>query len=374
MAEIKTYHALKRRCHLAGIAIGLLYWLLWVSLLDPTAAWIDGHFASRWVGLVATAVAMFGGSLLIHLPLDFYSSYVIEKQYDLTTQTPRSWLIFQIKSWAVGLVIGGILLGGLYALLWYAGTLWSLWTWLGFMVLSVVLAKVFPLIILPIFYPAKPLDRPTLAERLQELAGQARMTITGIFNLELSKETRKANAMLAGLGSSRRVYLSDTLLERFNDQQIAVVFAHELGHHMRGHIVKSIGLAAVVSSLLVALLHWRLNGQAGQSAAWPIAVAKLAEIGLLMSIFPLVIGPVTNAISRHFERQADSDALRLTDDPTSFRTAFELLTDMNMSDPDPPRWEEILFDDHPATSKRLAMAEHYAQKRPQQPQPLGSPA
>lgn len=360
--EIKGYNGTKRICMLVGIGLSLVYWLIWLFLAPGFVNWLDQHLDARWFALFVAAFVFYGGNIIFSLPLDYYSGFVVERRYKLSNQTPKTWLVFQMKGWLVGVVIGAILLGGLYALLWYSGPLWSLWVWLGFMLFAVGLSKVYPLVILPLFYPATPLDRPTLNERLRNLAGEAGMTITGIFNLGLSEETKKANAMLAGLGSTRRAYLSDTLLNAFTDNQIAVVFAHELGHHIRGHIIKSIAMAAVVSSLLVALIHWRLNPYAGGDPGdWTGSVIGLAQVGLIMSIFPLVIGPITNAISRYFERQADSDALRLTNDPDAYRSAFQLLTDMNLADPNPPRWEEILFDDHPALAKRIAMADHYQQ-------------
>jgi len=358
--EVQAYHQAKRICHLAGIAISIVYWAIWLGLAGGFVNWLDLHLDARWLGMAATAVVMFAGQVFVLLPLHYYSSFLLERQYDLTNQTPWTWLIFEMKSWLVGVVIGGILLAGLYSLLWYAGALWSVWVWVGVMAFSVLLAKVFPLIILPLFYPSEPLDRPSLADRLTQMAADTGMTVTGIFNLALSKETKKANAMLAGLGSSRRVYLSDTLLDAFEDDQIAIVFAHELGHHIRGHIFKSIAMAAVISSLLVALFHWRLNPFAGGDPAdWRGAVSGLAQIGFIMAVFPLLIGPVTNAISRHFERQADTDALRLTNDPDAYRGAFRLLTDMNLADPNPPLWEEIMFEDHPPMAKRIAMADEY---------------
>jgi STE24 endopeptidase len=227
------------------------------------------------------------------------------------------------------------------------------------LVLSIVLAKLFPLVILPLSYPAKPLDRPTLTERLTSMARAAGMTITGVYDLGLSKDTKKANAMLAGLGSTRRVYLSDTLVGAFDDDQIAVVFAHELGHHIRKHIFKMIAMSAVVTSILVALIWWRLNPFAGQPGAWVGAVVAFAQVMLIATVYPLAIGPLVNAISRHFERQADRLALDLTRNPAAYRSAFDLLTRMNLADPDPPRWEEIMFDDHPAMAKRIAAADEW---------------
>jgi len=347
---------------LADLTIALLYWLIWLALAPGFAAWLELHIASHWAALAVAALVMFGGLVLVGLPLGFYSGYLLEKEYDLTNQTPRSWFIFELKTWLVGAVLGAILIGGLYALLWYGGPLWGVWVWIGVMVFSVVMAKLFPLVILPLFYPATPLDRPSLNDRLRRMASAAGMTITGIFNLALSKETKKANAMLAGLGSTRRVYLSDTLLEAFDDREIAVVFGHELGHHIRGHIIKAIGLAAVVSSIVVGVIWWRLNPYAGDPVQWTGAVAGLAQVGLILATLPLIVAPVTNAVSRHFERQADADALRLTDDPDAYRSAFRKLTGMNLVDPDPPRWEVILFDDHPPMAERIAAADAYARQ------------
>jgi hypothetical protein len=164
-AKVHGYHQAKRICHLAGIAQGIAYWgICWPW---PAGCRLVGP-APRCplAGPVATAVVMHGGYHLVGLPLDYYSGFILERRYDLTNQTPGTWLVFQIKTWLVGTVIGGILLAGLYALLWYGGGLWSVWAWAGLMIFSVLLAKVFPLIILPLFYPAKPLERPTLVERL----------------------------------------------------------------------------------------------------------------------------------------------------------------------------------------------------------------
>jgi STE24 endopeptidase len=361
-AEVRAYNQAHRRLNLADIAISLVYWLTWCWLARGFVTGAGLADGSRWVGLVVAGMAMMGGSVLVGLPLGYYGGYTLEHRFKLSNQTFTAWMVYQLKSWLVGGLIGGVVLAGLYAAVWYGGRWWGVWVWIGVMLLSVVLAKVFPLVILPLFYPSKPLERPSLADRLRQLAGGAGMTITGIFNLELSKDTKKANAMLAGMGSSRRVYLSDTLLESFDDDQIAVVFAHELGHHVRGHIWKLIGISAVVSSLLVTLIWWRLNPFAGSSvpADWSRAIAGLAQVMLITTVFPLLIGPITNAISRRFERQCDGDALRLVNNPQAYRTAFEQLGRLNLDDPDPPWWEVVWFDDHPPLRQRIAMADEHA--------------
>jgi len=359
-ADVHEYHRVHRILHVSDLVLTFIYWLFWVAIGPGHARWIHGFVGSGWLGLALAGLIMLGGMVLATLPLNFYGDYLIEKRFGLSNQTPGSWLVFQVKSWLVGAVLLGVVLGGLYGLLWYGGRLWGVWVWAGVMLLSIGLAKLFPLLILPIFYPSKPLDRPSISERLRGLAEGTGLTITGVFDLGLSKDTKKANAMLTGLGSTRRVYLSDTLLGAFTEEQIGVVFAHELGHHIHRHIWKGIGLGAVVMSVLVALVHWRLHVYQGRPAEWVGAVGALPQVFLLATLWPLVIAPITNAISRRFERQCDSDALRLTRDPEAYRGAFEMLGRMNMADPNPPLWEVIMFYDHPPISKRIAMAEQYA--------------
>jgi STE24 endopeptidase len=355
--DVQEYHRVKRILHISELILAILYWAFWVGLGPGHVRWISQHVHSPWLGLFTGALVMLGGMVLVSLPLGYYGEFLIEKRFGLSNQTPQSWFVFEVKTWLVGAALAAVVLGGLYALLWYGGAMWGVWAWVGVMLLTVVLAKVFPLLILPMFYSSKPLDRPSLTDRLHALAAGTGLTITGVYDLALSKDTKKANAMLTGLGSSRRVYLSDTLLEAFSEDRIGVVFAHELGHHIRGHIWKAIGMGAAAMSVMVALIYWRLGPFQGRPADWVDAVGALPQVFLIATLWPLLIAPITNAVSRRFERQCDSDALRITSDPAAYRGAFELLARMNLADPNPPRWEEILFYDHPPISKRIAMAD-----------------
>lgn len=357
--EIQAYHRVKRILHVSDILMSLLYWVVWCGLGPGHARWWSQWLESPWLGMFASAFVMLGAFVVVMLPVNYYGDYIIEHRFGLSNQTLKSWFVFHLKSWLVGIVLVGVVLGGLYGLLWYSGPMWSVWGWVGLLGLTIVLAKLFPLLILPIFYPAKPLERPALIGRLHKLAEGTGMTISGVFDLALSKDTKKANAMLTGLGSSRRVYLSDTLLEAFSDDQIGVVFAHELGHHIHGHIWKGIAMSAAAMSVMVGLIHWRLDPFAGQPEAWVSAAGALPQVFLITTVWPLLIAPATNAISRSFERQCDRDALRLTNDPAAYRGAFQLLAAMNLADPDPPRWEEILFHDHPPIRQRIAMADGF---------------
>ena len=348
-SRIKAYHRRQIAVRVVGMAFGLAYAACWIAPAQRWVTWFD----SPWAAALSLAAAMFLGYQLLSLPLDIYGGYLLEHRFDLSNETPRHFVVQQIKQTLVGAAIGGVIVAGFYACLWYAGALWWLWLWVGWIVLTVVLARVFPTIILPIFYQCEPIDRPELAERLTQMGEAAGVHVRGVYELKLSEETRKANAMLAGLGHTRRVLLSDTLLGEFRQPEIEVVFAHELAHHTRGHILKGLALGAVVSSAMVAAIVWAV----GPAVDEPMAAAAAAPRALLaVLVVGIVLLPVGNAVSRHFERQADADALQTTADPDAYISAFTRLGEQNLADPAPARWIELLFYDHPPLSKRIAAA------------------
>ncbi|MFQ6048832.1 MAG: hypothetical protein ACE5K7_05660, partial [Phycisphaerae bacterium] len=169
-ATIKAYHRRKLAARIAGLMLALLCLLAWSQLASSLTSWLSATTASRWANLVILAAAVFGSLEILSLPLGFYSGYLLERRFGLTGQTVRAWLIRSLKEYAVGGVIGLIVLAGLYGLLWYGGSLWWLWLWCGWVGLMVVLARLFPTLILPIFYRARPVQDQPLRQRLGELA------------------------------------------------------------------------------------------------------------------------------------------------------------------------------------------------------------
>jgi STE24 endopeptidase len=173
----------------------------------------------------------------------------------------------------------------------------------------------------------------------------------------LSAETKKANAALAGLGRTRRVLLGDTLLEQFTPEEIEVVFAHEVGHHVHRHLPKMVAVSVLLATGGFWLVDWALHrltdtlGYAGFSdpAALPLVL-------LVLSLFGLLLSPPQNALSRFFERQCDRYALDRTGLRDAYRAAFIKLARINKSDPDPHPLVAWLFYDHPPIRERLAMA------------------
>src|SRR5262249_30789123 len=154
--------------------------------------------------------------------------------------------------------------------------------------------------------------------------------------LHLSAETRKANAALAGLGRTRRVLLGDTLLAHFTPEEIEVVFAHEVGHHVHKHIIKMVVWSVVLSALGFWLVD-RILHQAAQALGYARFddPAALPLFLLVLMGFGLLLAPVQNALSRFFERQCDRYALKRTRAADAYRSAFIKLARLNKSDPEP---------------------------------------
>jgi len=189
------------------------------------------------------------------------------------------------------------------------------------------------------------------------------MNVIAVEKLGLGAKTVKANAMLAGLGSTKRVLLGDTLLDNFSHDEIETVLGHELGHHYYNHVWKLIGagaaatvagffVAALILSSLVESLDYLNFGSVADVATFPILAVALL-------VMALVAMPATNAFSRTLERQADRFALRLTRKPGAFISAMRRLAVQNLADTEPSPIIEALLHGHPSISRRIAAAEAF---------------
>jgi STE24 endopeptidase len=351
--EVKRYQRQKLVARILSVLLGITYTALLAFWVGPRLD-IGG---SRWLQLLVIMLILGGGMELLTLPLDFWSTYVLEHRYDLSNQTLWGWIKKHLLGGLVGGLIGVSVLFGFYALLWFTEP-WWLWATLGWLVLTLVLGRLAPVLILPLFYKVTRLDDADLQERLQRIAAGTGLTLQGIYRLHLSAETRKANAALTGLGRSRRVLLGDTLLEQFTPEEIEVVFAHEVGHHVYRHLPKLVLLSVVLATAG----FWLVDGVL-RALAQPLGYvafndpAALPLVLLVLTVFGLMWAPVQNALSRSFERQCDRYALERTGLREAYRSAFTKLAQVNKADLDPHPLLVWLFHDHPAIRERIAMAD-----------------
>lgn len=296
---------------------------------------------------------------LTGLPLA-YAGFVLQHQYGLSTQSLKSWFSDQLKASALAVILGLLATELLYFLLARSPNLWWLWAWVAFTFFTVILANLFPVIILPLFIPFRPLEDEELKSRLLRLAEKARTKVRGIFTLELSAKTRAGNAALVGWGNTRRILLGDTLLRDYSPDEIETILAHELAHHVH----HDIALGIAFQSLLNFLIFW------GTGKIFPL-LARLLGYGSPQDIaaFPVLAGimgfllfistPVTAAYSRWRESLADEYSLKVAENPEAFASAMVKLAGQNLAEAFPPRWAEILFYSHPPIGKRVLKAKNW---------------
>jgi STE24 endopeptidase len=288
------------------------------------------------------------------LPLRWYSGFLVEHRFGLSNQSLARWAWEGLKAFLVGVPL---MFAVLFFLVFSLETFDRMW-WLpvGIVVtlLTVVLARIGPVLILPLFYRFTPVDNGSLRERITRLCARAGVKMDGIYSFDLSKNTRKANAAFMGIGHAKRIVLGDTLVRDFTEEEIEAVFAHELGHLAFGHIRTSIliGTVSTFVGLYVAALLYEWSVQ----AAGFVSIADLAALPILavwLSLFALVTSPVGNLVSRRHERQADAYAVKATGGAEAFASALRKLGRMNLADPDPHPLVEFLLYSHPPLAKRI---------------------
>lgn len=365
LAEAKRYGRYDLACTLADKGLDVAY-LATVALLAAGAIdrWLKGYLpADGYLDISLRLAAMFlivvGLHVCVSFPLSFYSGHVLEHRFGLSRQTFAGWLWRYAKRNALAVAFGLAMILGLYWLIWTTGPLWWLVAAGAFFVVTVLVGQLTPVLILPLFYKIERLDAPELSQRIAQLAQGTGLSIEGVYRLGISDETVKANAMLAGLGRTRRVLLGDTLLDGFAPEEIEVIFAHEIGHHVFRHIRKLIAAGLLYSAagfwICDRLLHVAVASWDGNYRTLP--VASLPLVMLILTVFAMLLEPLQNALSRRYERQSDRYALRRTGLKDAYVSAFRKLAKLNKDDPSPHWLDVLLFHSHPPIAERLAIAE-----------------
>ena len=311
--------------------------------------------------------AILGAGLsLVSLPFSFYGSFYLEHRYGLSNQTLPAWLWDKSKAFLVGLIILVPVLVVFYFLLLHYPNTWWFWLSLLLFLVSVLIGKITPLVILPLFYKFTPIDDPALQERMEHLARKGRFQLQGVYRFNMSKDTKKANAAFTGMGKSRRIIIGDTLLENYSLDEIEAVFAHEVGHYVHKHLQKLLLWGVVETFLglyLVALLYKYLLNVMGFHA--PADLAALPLIALILTLYTMLITPLSNTLSRYFERQADRYALENTSNPAALASALEKLSAQNLTDKEPHPLIEFLFHSHPSVRSRVRMVQSFVKEKKQ---------
>ncbi len=363
-AEAKEYARVRRRLMLVDLVSSsvLLFLFLITGASQAYKTWlVDLGLTSPWVLVPAYIGSLIVGVTVLFWPLAWYRGYVLPHRYDMSTQTPKGWWTDELKMLGLGLALGLPVAELLYWFLRSYPETWWLWASGASVLLSLLLGYLLPVVFVPIFYKLEPLDDPELVERIERLAQKTGTQVAGVYTIDLSSRTKAANAMVMGMGKTKRIALGDTLYDDFTPLEIETILAHELGHQVRHDLELGVIVQSVlqVASLYLAklFLDW---GVAYFDFTGPGDVAALPLLLMATALFSLISMPLVNAYSRWRERRADRYALQVTEAPTAFRHAMKRLANQNLAEMDPPSWVVVLLYDHPPIRTRLRIAREYA--------------
>lgn len=304
--------------------------------------------------LFAFAIEIFFSA--VKFPYDYFVDFVTEHRFKLSNQTFLKWLFRKLKGALVGSVLGVVLLLVFYFLLIHFSRMWWLLFAAFFFLFQILVAQIFPTVILPLFYKLDPLSNEKLFDRLKHLVEKFGYKMSGIFSFDLSRETRKANAALTGLGKTRKIIISDTLLEIFSDDEIEVVLAHELGHLVKHHMIKGIIVSAAVSLIGFYVMARIYSAYAAILNVPVYDLTALPLLALVMTIFGIIAMPLGNFYSRRIEHEADLFALETTGMRKEFAESMRKLGKLNLTPENPPAWIEKIFFSHPSIGARIKVA------------------
>ncbi|MEJ2544047.1 MAG: M48 family metallopeptidase [Calditrichaceae bacterium] len=360
--QAKKYERIKL---ILNISETVIYILLVLILIFGGWSVQLRNLALSWSGNVYLQLLIFTGLLglivsAFSVPLSFISGFWMEHLYNLSNQTFWAWLWEKIKAFLVGIILSVPLLLLFYYLLGHFPDTWWIWMATALFFFSVLIGRIAPVVILPIFYKFEKLDNEDIVNRMEKLADEGNFKLDGVYRFNMSKTTKKANAAFTGLGKSKRIILGDTLLDEFSLNEIESVFAHEVGHYVHKHLMINVAISTVSSFLSLFIAHLVYNymlNQIGFNGQTDLAALPL--LFLILTIISLISSPLTNMLSRSHERQADTYALKKSSNPAAFLTAMKKLAKINLADESPHPVIEFLFHSHPSINKRIQFAKSF---------------
>lgn len=357
--KAKKYNRTKRRLSILNYIVDflfLLFFLITGLSLSLQTFW-QGFTENSWVvvaGYFFVFIILFE---VLSLPISFASGFIIEHRYNLSNQSLKEWLKDKLKGFLISIALGLLLLELLYWILRSYPSGWWLLAAVIFSFIFVLLTKLFPVIFIPLFFKLTPLEDEGLKRRLIDLCKRSGAKINDVYKIDFSKKSRAANAGLVGLGNTRKIILSDTLVNNFDSDEIEVIMAHELGHYFYRHMPRLI----VMQSLLTFFAFFVADKvlKKSLSSFHFEALHDIGNLPILLIVFfilSLIFLPFANGYSRRLERAADRYALTFTKNREAFISSMRRLAALNLAEIAPSPLTEFIFYSHPSIGKRIEFA------------------
>ena len=334
--------------------------VLLVLTLGGALAALDGILRDAFGPGYLQGLGLFAGAGLIGflagLPASLYRTFVIEERFGFNKLTWRLWLADLAKGSVLAVAIGGPLLLLVLWLMDAMGARWWLWVWLVWLGTNLLLLVLYPTVIAPLFNKFSPLEDAALKERIEALLARCGFAASGLFVMDGSKRSAHGNAYFTGFGRAKRIVFFDTLLEKLAPQEIEAVLAHELGHFRHRHVIKRIALSALLSFAFLWLLGQLIDQPwlyAGLGAGSGGTAMGLLLFSMVLPIFLFPLAPLTSALSRRHEYEADAYAARQTAAADLVAALVKLYRD-NAATLTPDPLHSLFHDSHPPASQRIA--------------------
>jgi len=359
LSRSKRYSAIKTYFYIADLVITFVFLIAFQifvsrSLQQAAQTAMPNFYAACFIYMAGFYFLMY----LVGFPLHLVSSFLVEHRFGLSNQSIFAWLADEAKSLALSLGLWELCVIIFYFVLRNFPSSWWIIAAVLWLALSVIIARMLPVLLIPIFYKYSPIKNEDLKRRILDLAAKCGIKLLDVCQIDFSRKTKKANAALVGLGKTRKVILADTLVNEFAPEEAESVVAHEFAHNVYKHIWQLLAFSTVVTMCGFFLLFIFANKvviSTGASGIWDLYIFPL--LMLLLAVFSLAILPVQNFFSRCLERQADRYAIDVTKRPDVFISVMRKLAEMNLAEMEPSLLKKIFMYDHPPVGERIKMAE-----------------
>ncbi len=345
-----------------GLAVPAI--LLFTGFSARLRTWAQ-RIGRKWFFVIALYYAFY--MLLTYVltfPLDYYAGFVRQHAFGLSNQSFGKWLGDSLKELAIGIVFGGLLLWVPYLLVAKSPRRWWLYTSLLVLPVMFLVMLVFPIWVAPLFNDFGPMKDQQLEAEILALADRVGIEGGRVFEVNKSVDTKAMNAYVAGLWTTKRIVLWDTLVNKLDRDEVLSVMAHEMGHYVLGHVVLGlvVGFASVLVSLYVVyrLSDWLIDRYKDRFGFDRLSdVASLPLVFLLMQVASLAVVPPAYAFSRYMEREADRFSLELTHNNHAAASSFAKLQTENLANPRPGFFYMLWRGSHPSLAERIEFANTY---------------
>lgn len=335
-----------------GVLLG--FWLL------GGFGWVDGAVRDLGLAPVPTGLLFLGvlglGELLLALPLRWWHTFRVEERFGFNRTTPRTFWADTAKGALLAVVLGAPLAA---AALWLFGTAGErawLWCWCAVAAWTIVLQYVAPTWLLPLFNRFTPLADGAVRDAILRYTQGVGFALAGVYVVDGSRRSSKANAFFTGFGRHKRIALFDTLTSTMAPDEIVAVVAHEVGHYRRHHVLVGLLLGLVQMGVVLRLLAWAIGWPPLFEAFFvdvPSAHAGFVLFGLVARPVGVVVSGALLALSRRHEFAADAFAADTTGHPEHLVAALERLAAASLTNLTPHPLHVALHYSHPPLGARL---------------------